>query len=243
MAFKKRTTAPSKDNKWFYKNNPFYACGYGLPNCTAYAWGRFAEILGKAPALSTSNAENWYSHKDGYARGKTPKLGAVIVWAKGKVGVGSDGAGHVAIVIEVIDSNTIRTAESGYGNSTPFWIATRKNNNGRWGTNSNYPLRGFIENPNYPHNKPVPPTPQPTPTPIPTPTPQPITYKVGDEVIVNGVLTADSYGGGAHTKNYKNKKAKIIIIKNDGRPRPYALNMNNNMNGVTGWGSKDQIRK
>ena len=75
------------------------------------------------------------------------------------------------------------------------------------------------------------------------PTPQPTTYNVGDEVIVNGVLTSDSYGGGAKTKSYNNQKAKIVIVKNDGRPRPYALNMNNNMNGVTGWGSKDQIRK
>lgn len=80
------------------------------------------------------------------------------------------------------------------------------------------------------------------PKPVP-PEPTPVDYNVGDTVIVNGVLTADSYGGGAKTKNYNNQKAKIIIIKNDGRPRPYALNMNNNMNGVTGWGSKDQISK
>ena len=67
-----------------------------------------------------------------------PVVGSIICWQKGNTLSGSDGAGHVAIVIEVIDSNTIRTAESGYGSSNPFWITTRKNNNGRWGLNSNY---------------------------------------------------------------------------------------------------------
>ncbi len=68
-------------------------------------------------------------------------------------------------------------------------------------------------------------------------------YNVGDTVYVSGVLTADSYGGGAHTKSYNNQPGKIIIIKKDGRPRPYALNMNNSSTGVTGWGSEDQIKK
>ena len=252
-----RTTRPTAGNKYFItkSNGGYSTCIKGKPtdsqcnvlsNCVGYANGAFNEELnlGYEKYHLNCNAENFIERAiaSGLNVYKTPSVGDIICW-KGKGTL----AGHVAIVIDVIDSNTIRTAESGYGNSTPFWIATRKNNNGRWGTNSNYPLRGFIENPNYPHNKPVPPTPtpepEPTPEPTPTPTPQPITYKVGDEVIVNGVLTADSYGGGAHTKNYKNQKAKIIIVKNDGRPRPYALNMNNNMNGVTGWGSKDQIKK
>ena len=316
-----RTTRPTAGNKYFItkSNGGYSTCIKGKPtdsqcnvlsNCVGYANGAFNEELnlGYEKYHLNCNAENFIERAiaSGLNVYKTPSVGDIICWeGKGNL------AGHVAIVIEVIDSNTIRTAESGYGNSNPFWITTRKNNNGRWGTNSNYPLRGFIENPNYPHNKPVPPTP-PTPTPstkykvgdkviidgqlygtadggnpgqivhnkvtniarvaeghlypynttgdlgwmaeacikpyeepspTPTPTPQPTTYNVGDEVIVNGVLTADSYGGGAHTKNYNNQKAKIIIIKNDGRPRPYALNMNNNMNGVTGWGSKDQIRK
>lgn len=316
-----RTTRPTAGNKYFItkSNGGYSTCIKGKPtdsqcnvlsNCVGYANGAFNEELnlGYEKYHLNCNAENFIERAiaSGLNVYKTPSVGDIICWeGKGSL------AGHVAIVIEVIDSNTIRTAESGYGRSNPFWITTRKNNNGRWGTNSNYPLRGFIENPNYPHNKPVPPTP-PTPTPstkykvgdkviidgqlygtadggnpgqivhnkvtnitrvaeghlypynttgdlgwmaeacikpyeepspTPTPTPQPTTYNVGDEVIVNGVLTADSYGGGAHTKNYNNQKAKIIIIKNDGRPRPYALNMNNNMNGVTGWGSKDQIRK
>lgn len=238
-----RTTRPTSSDKYYITkgNGGYSTCIKGKPtdsqcdvlsNCVGYANGAFNEELnlGYEKYHLNCNAENFIERAiaSGLNVYKTPSVGDIICWeGKGSL------AGHVAIVIEVIDSNTIRTAESGYGNSNPFWIAIRKNNNGRWGTNSNYPLKGFIENPNYPHNKPV----------QPTPTPKPITYNVGDEVIVNGILTADSYGGGAHTKNYNNQKAKIIIIKNDGRPRPYALNMNNNMHGVTGWGSKDQIRK
>ena len=79
--------------------------------------------------------------------------------------------------------------------------------------------------------------------PAPAPQPAPVSYNIGDTVYINGVLTADSYGGGAHTRSYSNQAAKIIMIKDDGRARPFALNCNNNMNGVTGWASKDQIRK
>lgn len=31
--FKKRTTAPVKGDKYYYLNNIFYNCGYGMPNC------------------------------------------------------------------------------------------------------------------------------------------------------------------------------------------------------------------
>lgn len=143
MAFKKRTKAPAKSEKWFYKSNPFYLAGYGLPNCTAYAWGRFAELLGKAPSLSRSNAENWYGHKDGYKRGKKPKLGAVIVWAKGKVGVGSDGAGHVAVVEEIYSDGSFLVSESGWKASRIMWTKKIPANCYRAG----YRFLGFIYNP------------------------------------------------------------------------------------------------
>jgi hypothetical protein len=59
-----------------------------------------------------------------------------------------------------------------------------------------------------------------------------MSIKVGDTVIVNGYGTADSYGGGSRTKVYSGGKAKVIRII-EGRERPYALNLNNNMDGVT----------
>ena len=142
MAFKQRLSAPSTTNKYWYGSNPFYKAGYGLPNCTCYAWGRFYEILGKKPALSLSNAENWYGHKDGYSRGKTPRLGAVICWAKGKVGNGSDGAGHVAIVEAIYEDGSILISQSGW-KSSRFW--TSKVAKGY--KKSGYTFLGFIYNP------------------------------------------------------------------------------------------------
>ncbi|MBR4429718.1 MAG: hypothetical protein IKS75_00290 [Clostridiales bacterium] len=69
-----------------------------------------------------------------------------MVWQKGKTLTSKDGAGHVAIVEKIIDSNTIYTSESAYKGSA-FFNCTRKNTNGRWGMNANYKFRGCIINP------------------------------------------------------------------------------------------------
>ena len=129
MTFKKRSTAPSSDSKYWKHTSAggvneciLIKNGSVLPNCVGYAWGRFYEISGSRPKLSKSNAENWYGNTtDGYKRGKTPKVGAVICWSKGKVGNSSDGAGHVAIVEEVYSDGSILTSNSGYG-STRFYM-------------------------------------------------------------------------------------------------------------------------
>lgn len=92
------------------------ANGSCIPNCVGYAWGRWRELLGKTHNLSLNNAENWWGNTaDGYKRGSTPKLGAVICWRKGKAGVSSDGAGHVAIVEKIKSNGDIVTSESVYG--------------------------------------------------------------------------------------------------------------------------------
>lgn len=142
MAYSPRLSAPSTTNKYYYSLNPFYQSGYGLPNCTCYAWGRFYEILGSKPKLSLSNAENWWSHKDGYSRGSTPKLGAVICWRRGKVGNGSDGAGHVGIV-EDISGNKITVSMSAWG-GTRFYTQTFTK--GKYSYNG-FTFQGFIYNP------------------------------------------------------------------------------------------------
>ncbi len=156
--------------------NPFMVQGnYGstLPNCTAYAWGRFYEIIGSKPNLcvsygGTHNAEFFYQDDaDGYVRGDTPALGAIICWE----GVG-DRAGHVAIVEQINDDGSIITSESGYQSSL-FWLKKRKNNasmsveykNGKivetgswnetgtdtWGAGSGYTFQGFIYCPAAPN--------------------------------------------------------------------------------------------
>lgn len=140
--FVKRTTAPDTSNACYYANNPFYQSGYGMPNCTAYAWGRFYELSGEYPSLSLGDAENWYNYSDGYARGKTPKLGAVAVWAMGAIGDDSDGSGHVAIVEQINDDGSIVTSNSAW-NSTLFYMQDIGNDYSL----SGYTFLGFIYNP------------------------------------------------------------------------------------------------
>ena len=168
-AFVARTKAPKvdadnpeQDPYWLGENcgglNPFYGLGQDyskgkgdtLPNCTAYAWGRFYEILGSEPKLSTGNAEQWYLNKsDGYERGDTPKVGAVICWKKGSSTdpTVDDGAGHVAIVEKVNDDGSIKTSESGFSEPSYWWESDRTKGRGNWGASSDYTFQGFIYNP------------------------------------------------------------------------------------------------
>lgn len=145
--FTPRMTAPSAtDKNWINtgyggKNRCIVinsSTGSVIPNCTGYAWGRFMEILGSTPSLSTSNAGMWYSYtSDGYGRGSTPKLGAVL--CMGKPGA----AGHVAIVEKINSDGSIVTSESGY-NSKRFWTSTRQPPNY---CKPPYYFQGFIYNP------------------------------------------------------------------------------------------------
>lgn len=153
MAFISRLNAPSYSDPHWYKSNPFYQSGYGLPNCTCYAWGRFYEILGSKPKLSLSNAENWWGHKDGYERGQTPRLGAVICWRKGRAGVSGDGAGHVGIV-EAISGNKITVSMSAWKGTRFF---TRTFTIGSYNY-SGLVFQGFIYNPAVKETAPTPAT-------------------------------------------------------------------------------------
>ena len=158
-----RTSRPTSGNKYFITKGAggYSTCIQGKPtdsqcnvlsNCVGYACGAFNEEtnLGYEKYHLNCNAENFIERAiaSGLSVISKPCVGAIICWQKGATLSGGDGAGHVAIVIEVINDNCIRTAESGYGSSNPFWISTRYNNNGRWGLNSDYKFRGFIVNPN-----------------------------------------------------------------------------------------------
>lgn len=139
LAYSPRLSAPSQSNRYYGSDNVFYQSGYGMPNCTAYAWGRFYEISGSRPKLCTGNAGTWYSYtSDGYSRGRSPKLGAVIVWTR----LGQ--AGHVAIVEQINSDGSIVTSNSAWG-GTYFYTQTLYPPSYTW--SSYYQFQGFIYNP------------------------------------------------------------------------------------------------
>lgn len=149
--FTPRLEMPNKDNRYYIAKaegglNPGVARPSGsclrFANCVFYALGRFAEITGMW--LDSTNAENFVdmAKRHGLEISQTPELGAISVWAKGKVGDGSDGAGHVAIV-EIIGKTNIVTSESGWNAKKEFWTQTRKND-GNWGQSSSYKFLGFV---------------------------------------------------------------------------------------------------
>ncbi len=158
MEFTKRLTSPvSTDKEWIHytaggTNQCIKVNGNScLPNCVGYAWGRLTEILGHIPSgLSCGNAEDWWDHDDNFERGDTPKLGAVICWAKGQAHNGSDGAGHVAVVEEILDNGDITVSQSGYINPNgdtyfrPNFSTRRISKANGYSFGSGYRFQGFI---------------------------------------------------------------------------------------------------
>ena len=129
------TQPPNTDLHWInsayggYNNcilgSPSYGYGSVLSDCTGWAWGRFLERNGLTTCnLSINQARIWYLNTaDGYSRGSTPKLGAVICWDEI-----NSGSGHVAFVEQInYDSNnniqSIIVSESVY-NGVVFRLQT-----------------------------------------------------------------------------------------------------------------------
>ena len=156
MKYTPRLTAPSKSDKNFihYSKSGYNTCimidkstGSVLPNCVGYAQGRLLEILGKKAVnwkLPACNAEDWFetAQKNGFKTGQTPKLGAVVVWRAGQTHNNADGAGHVAVVEEIMSNGDIVVSQSAWG-GTEFYLSTTTKASG-YMYNSNRPLLGFI---------------------------------------------------------------------------------------------------
>lgn len=147
MSYIPRLEAPSSSDKhWIQVGSGGYnPCIYirgnsVLPNCVGYSYGRFMEVMGTTSCrLSTANAGEWFGYtQDGYERGQTPQLGAVICWRR------PGAAGHVAIVEQINSDGSIVTSNSAY-NSTFFYTQTLYPPDYTW--SSLYILQGFIYNP------------------------------------------------------------------------------------------------
>lgn len=220
-----RTTKPTSGNKFFITKSKggYSTCIQGSPtdsqcnvlsNCVGYACGRFNEIIGamKYPSLNC-NAENFIERAKntyGLEISSVPTLGGIMVWQKGTLS-GNDGAGHVAVVEKIIDSNTIYTSESGYGGSA-FWNSTRRNTNGRWGLGSAYTFRGCIVNPAIGK--------------VVAPTPTPSAKKSVDEVAKEVIRGEWGNGDERYNRltnagyNYNEVQAKVNELLNSNKPSP-----------------------
>ena len=128
---------------WYSSGNPFYPAGYGMPNCTCYAYGRYAEARGAWASLPTGNAKDWYDAATSFSRGPAPALGAVMCW-----GTTGSGPGHVAVV-EQIGTGTVTISESHYTSGLPYWdlqTLTAASGYSHPYLGSSYYLQGFIYN-------------------------------------------------------------------------------------------------
>ena len=139
-AYTPRLTAPAYSNQYYYSNkNVFYKYGYGMPNCTCYAWGRAYEILGKEPNLCVYSAYVWYDYNLEYGYypcGTEPKVGAIACWV-----YSSGTSGHVAVV-EKVEKDKITFSNSAYG-GTEFYLTTSPVNDPSDGRES-WIFQGYI---------------------------------------------------------------------------------------------------
>lgn len=170
---------PGKDNRYYLRKasggwspcilgNDKYGLrpydGSVLPNCVSWATGRFNELLkmGSCKYLGNANAVDFtkWTGKQDLILSVDPAPGACMVWG--------GGAGHVAIVEEVISIDEVKTSESGwnYKKAPIVREVIRKRGTGSWGEKSK-PFLGFI----------LPPDLKPAPDPKPA-GPEFITYTV-----------------------------------------------------------------
>ena len=232
-----RLVAPSATNKnWIKTTKGGYnkaimikPDGSVLPNCVGYCWGRWCELLAllglsRAHKLSTGNAENWFKKLDGYARGKTPKLGAVICFeGKGNL------AGHVAIVEQInYDTNgnlvSIKTSNSAY-KGTRFYLQTLKAPN--YSFNSNYKFQGFIYFP-YEWDDPNPAAPQPKPK-----------FPVGSRIRIKKAGNTRSDGKGR--KSFGINWLRYVLAYNPNRKFPYKIGTKKKK--LTGYYKESALKK
>ena len=153
-------------NPFYYSNdNTYYRYGYGLPNCTAYCYGRAAEIDGEfgyylPPIQNAGEWYDWVQDNHTCAVGMQPALGAIACWYDPN-GVYD---GLVATVEEIAADGTVTFSQSGWLNrplpdwTFNFWLSYTDVSTDymeQWAINRGYELKGFI----YAYEQPTPPTP------------------------------------------------------------------------------------
>ena len=123
-----------------------------LPNCTGYATGRFAEIIGEPRCEYLGNA-NAYAYIS-LAKGQGlkildhPTLGAVMCWSGGM----NTGLGHVAVIELSHADGSVTTSESEWNGQAFTRFKRSLGSDGNWRAgcywmDKTYRFQGFIMNP------------------------------------------------------------------------------------------------
>lgn len=181
VAYTPRLSMGNIYNSPYYTTWDAYYPTYQMPNCTAYAYGRWNELCDIRHSHSgfpTGMGYQWYSQGIalGFTGGSTPVLGAAACWDY----MGYDEGvythtGHVAIVeqinydsnnnpVSIVTSNSAWNRDTGWDNPQDRfpWFYTEtillSNINDPWGRDSSH-FEGFLYNPDI---HPTPPTPTPT---------------------------------------------------------------------------------
>lgn len=156
MAYTPRLTAPSAtDLRWIKDTSGGYnQCIYGsdgppsvIPNCTGYVHGRVMEIRG----VNTDNAglsfgdayTYWNNSSPDWIQQSDPSLGAIVCYTT----VGGPNPGHVAVVEQIIDANTIVVSESNYGGNRFDTLTCYRSYGWRPTPGWNVTPQGFLKNP------------------------------------------------------------------------------------------------
>ena len=121
--------------------------GYTLPNCVAMVHGMWLSCITEALGLDTalkvqydmcwSHAELYWNYNDGFKRGQTPKLMAIMCWE----GHGSL-KGHVMTVTQILDNGDVIATGSDYSGSK-FYTKRYYKSKG-YNFSSSYSFQGFI---------------------------------------------------------------------------------------------------
>lgn len=156
MAFTPRTTAPSAtDPLWIQVNSGGYnQCIYGsdgppsvLPDCTGYVHGRVMEIRGVTTdnsGLSFGNGQTYWGNSSSvWIQEQNPSLGAVLCYYT----IGNIQPGHVAMVEQVIDNDTVVVSESHYGGARWDLVTCYRRYGWRPTSGWNVLPYGFLKNP------------------------------------------------------------------------------------------------
>lgn len=180
LAFKPRLTMGDIYTSPYYTTWDAYYPGNQMPNCTAYAFGRWNELTDTREyhtRFPIHQAATWYDEgiAKGFKGGKVPQLGAVACWWY----MGWDDGeyvptGHVGVVEEInYDSNgnpiSFVTSNSAWFRGTDwdsprpehpwFYLNTisMSNLDDPWGSHPEGYFKGFLYNQNIVPNPPLPP--------------------------------------------------------------------------------------